>query len=99
MKAKSEKARLSGLQNKNSARLGRSGYDGIRKTWENTWNSLVERYPHLETTQNDRSKIWIVSRSRKNPLTGLHELVTDTEEKVNELVSKYILVIYNKYIF
>ncbi|KAL8265011.1 hypothetical protein R6Q59_023141 [Mikania micrantha] len=81
--AKSAKARLSALQNKNPARTGRSGYKGLKQKLDEIWTPLVESNPLLKDMKDMRSKLYVGGRRRKNPQTGKHDIAYDIESISN----------------
>ena len=64
LKEKSVKARTSASRNTDPTRLGRTGHAGLKDNWRTKWDQLVQNNSHLQSIQDERSKIWIVSRSR-----------------------------------
>ncbi|KAL8251697.1 hypothetical protein R6Q59_035390 [Mikania micrantha] len=64
-KAKSAKARLSALQNKNPARTGRSGYKGLKQKLDEIWTPLVESNPLLKDMEDVRSKLYVMVEEEK----------------------------------
>lgn len=99
MKEKSQKAKMSAEKNVDPARLGRMGFAELMNSWEERWNQLVSIYPHLSHMQDERSKIYTVSRAHYNPVTKLRELGPHLLSegvltgRLRELVNKYILFI------
>ncbi|KAI3820373.1 hypothetical protein L1987_07919 [Smallanthus sonchifolius] len=70
----SQKAKISAGKNIDPSRVGRGGFLGLDKVWEDRWNQLVLRYPHLAHMEDRRSRIYTVSRAICNPVTKLFEL-------------------------
>ncbi|GJY14938.1 ulp1 protease family, C-terminal catalytic domain-containing protein [Tanacetum coccineum] len=85
---KSEKAKQSALKNKDPARVGRWGYSGLRAYWRTNKDALVELFSKLGVLQSERAILHVLGRLRRNKNTGLKELTSDVQERLNKLVLK-----------
>lgn len=85
---KSEKAKQSARKNKDPARVGRWGYSGLRAFWRTNKDALVELFPQLGALQSERAILHVLGRLRRNKNTGLKELTSDVQERLNKLVLK-----------
>ncbi|GJY78801.1 hypothetical protein Tco_0484602 [Tanacetum coccineum] len=85
---KSEKAKQSALKNKDRARVGRWGYSGLRAYWRTNKDALVEVFPKVGALQSERAILHVLGRLRRNKNTGLKELTSDVQERLNKLVLK-----------
>ncbi|KAJ0586877.1 hypothetical protein HanRHA438_Chr04g0155801 [Helianthus annuus] len=74
MKETSRKAKKSAEQNTDPSHVGHCGFSGWEPHVESRWNQLVSSYPILDLIQDDRSKMYTVSRAPFNPVTKLYEL-------------------------
>ncbi|KAI3671005.1 hypothetical protein L1987_87651 [Smallanthus sonchifolius] len=74
LKKSSQKAKISAGKNIDPARVGRGGFLGLDKVWEDRWIQLVLRYLHLAHMEDRRSRIYTVSRAICNLVTKLFEL-------------------------
>ncbi|KAD5960907.1 hypothetical protein E3N88_12379 [Mikania micrantha] len=92
--ANASKPDKSARRNINPTRVGRGGFSGMEVLFESRWNQLVSSYPELVGIQNERSKRYVVSRARLNPITKLYELDTNLQSEgvlagtLKELYSK-----------
>ncbi|MFS7905199.1 hypothetical protein Hanom_Chr01g00044891 [Helianthus anomalus] len=73
-KETSRKAKKIVEKNTDPSHVGRCGYCGLEPHVESRWNQLVSSYPILDLIQDDRSKMYTVSRAPFNPVTKLYEL-------------------------
>jgi hypothetical protein len=100
MKKKSQKAKMSASKNIDPARVGRGGYSGLEATLESRWKQLVGSYKHLADVKDERSIKYVVSRARKNPVTGKYELGpglqsnTELTGTLENFVSICIIILY-----
>ncbi|PWA99145.1 hypothetical protein CTI12_AA011980 [Artemisia annua] len=85
---KSEKARQSALQNNDPARVGRSGYAGLRAIWKANKEKLIEKIPLLGLLQSERSILHVLGRMKKNQETGIKELTDFCRERLDALIKK-----------
>ncbi|XP_076913338.1 uncharacterized protein LOC143571926 isoform X1 [Bidens hawaiensis] len=84
--AKSNKAKESAKANKNVARLGRTGYAGLREKANTLWQLLVAKYPnYLKNIRDERTKSYIMARAKKIKGTDSYELPSDAHETINEM--------------
>ena len=94
---KSAKAKASANQNKDPARVGRSGYIGKEAQWEEDMAELVEEYPELEGLQCVRSVKHVLGRLVLNKETGKKELTEAHRERLKQLVRTiYLTTIFTK---
>lgn len=97
MQEKSAKAKASAKQNKDPARVGRSGYIGKEPEWQEDMADLVEEYPDLEGLQCDRSVKHVLGRLVHNKETGKKELTEAHCQRLKQLVRTiYITIILTK---
>ncbi|GJY61548.1 hypothetical protein Tco_0462205, partial [Tanacetum coccineum] len=82
---KSEKAKQSAVKNKDLARVGRWGYSGLRAYWRTNKDALLEQFPQLGALQSERATLHVLGRLRRNKNTGLKELTSDVQERLNKL--------------
>ncbi|KAM0019585.1 putative papain-like cysteine peptidase superfamily [Helianthus debilis subsp. tardiflorus] len=68
------KSKENAEQNTDPSHVGRCGFSGLEPHVESRWNQLVSSYPILDLIQDDRSKMYTVSRAPFNPVTKLYEL-------------------------
>ncbi|GJU97935.1 hypothetical protein Tco_1327206 [Tanacetum coccineum] len=85
---KSAKAKASANQNKDPARVGRSGYLGKEAQWKEEMAELVEEYPDLEGLQCDRSVKHVLGRLVRNKETGKKELTEAHRLRLKQLARK-----------
>nr|GEW10031.1 hypothetical protein [Tanacetum cinerariifolium] len=84
---KSAKAKASANQNKDPARVGRSGYIGKEAQWEEDMAELIKEYPDLEGFQCVRSVKHVLGRlvpdkeTRKKEFTEAHRLRLKQKER------------------
>ncbi|PWA98442.1 hypothetical protein CTI12_AA016880 [Artemisia annua] len=82
---KSAKSKASANQNKDPARVGRSGYIGKEAQWEEDMAELVEEYPDLEGLQCVRSVKHVLGRLVLNKETGKKELTEAHQQRLQQL--------------
>ncbi|KAI7742928.1 hypothetical protein M8C21_030334 [Ambrosia artemisiifolia] len=70
----SQKAKLSVEKNIDRPRVGRMGFVGLQKFEKDRWKQLVERYPHLQKTEDEIVQRYAVSRAFYNSVIGSYEL-------------------------
>jgi hypothetical protein len=89
LKAKSQKAKESALANKNPARVGRSGFVGLKEKLDDVvWPQLIEQNTTLEEIQDTRTKMWIAGRAKlKDKKKQLYEIGGDMKETSKVLVN------------
>ncbi|GKE90225.1 hypothetical protein Tco_1567700, partial [Tanacetum coccineum] len=85
---KSAKAKASANQNKDPARVGRSGYLGKEAQWKEEMAELVEEYPDLEALQCDPSVKHVLGRLVRNKETGKKELTEAHRLRLKQLARK-----------
>ncbi|KAD4384552.1 hypothetical protein E3N88_24720 [Mikania micrantha] len=84
--ATSTKARASAMMNKNFSHAGRTGFTGLKENFDTIWPQLEADYDYVKQVQNERFKLFILSKAKKNKETKAYELTDDTKEKIKELV-------------
>ncbi|KAL8218089.1 hypothetical protein R6Q57_021462, partial [Mikania cordata] len=84
-KAKSNKARMSEHMNKNFADVGRTVFIGLNEKFKTIWAQHELDFEHIKNIQNDRTKLWILSKANKKKETKSYELASYTKDKINEL--------------
>ncbi|KAK1415668.1 hypothetical protein QVD17_31453 [Tagetes erecta] len=77
----SQKATASAKKNVDHAHVGRCGFAGLEPKVTERWNQLVISYPHLALIEDDRSKLYTVSRSVLNRVTNLYEIGPDKQSE------------------
>ena len=90
---KSAKAKASANQNKDPARVGRSGYIGKEAQWQEDMAELVEEYPDLEGLQCVRSVKHVLGRLVRNKETWKKELREAHRQRLKQLVRTIDLTI------
>ncbi|GJU84076.1 hypothetical protein Tco_1291622 [Tanacetum coccineum] len=85
---KSAKAKASANQNKDPARVGRSGYIGKEAQWEEDMAELIKEYPDLEGLQCVRSVKHVLGRLVPNKETGKKELTEAHRLRLKQLARK-----------
>ncbi|KAL8215937.1 hypothetical protein R6Q57_022774 [Mikania cordata] len=73
-KENGQKASINARKNIEPARVGRGGFSGLEPVYKGRWNQLLSTYTELVEIQNERSRMYAVSRARLNPVTKLYEL-------------------------
>lgn len=95
MQEKSAKAKASTNQNKDPARVGRSGYIGKEAQWQEDMAELVE--PGLEGLLCVHSVKHVLGRLIRNKETGKKELTEAHSQRLKHLVRTiYLTIILNK---
>ncbi|KAL8201362.1 hypothetical protein R6Q57_012701 [Mikania cordata] len=89
---KNNKARTSAQINKNFAHVGRTGFIGLNEKFDTIWPQLESDFEHIKFIQNERTKLWILSKAKKNKETKAYELPPETKDKINELVKQKLRV-------
>jgi hypothetical protein len=89
LKAKSKKAKESALANKNPARVGRSGFVGLKEKLDDVvWPQLIKQNTTLEEIQDTRTKMWIAGRAKlKDKKKQLYEFGEEMKETSKVLVN------------
>ncbi|GKC31004.1 hypothetical protein Tco_1038298 [Tanacetum coccineum] len=87
-KEKSAIAKASANQNKDPARVGRSGYIGKEAQWEEDMAELIKEYPDLEGLQCVRSVKHVLGRLVPNKETGKKELTEAHRLRLKQLARK-----------
>ncbi|KAL8210983.1 hypothetical protein R6Q57_005420 [Mikania cordata] len=83
---KSNKARASAQMNKNFAHVGRTGFIGLNEKFDTIWPQIESDFEHIKYIQNELTKLWILSKAKKNKETKAYELPPETKDKINELI-------------
>ncbi|KAL8233036.1 hypothetical protein R6Q57_002814 [Mikania cordata] len=78
--------------NKNFAHVSRTGFIGLNEKFDTIWPQLESDFEHIKYIQHERSKLWILSKAKKNKETKAYELPPETKDKINELVKQKLRV-------
>ncbi|KAL8254249.1 hypothetical protein R6Q59_032470 [Mikania micrantha] len=88
IKAKSNKARASAMANNNFAHVGRTGFAGLGEKFDVIWPQLEKKYEYIKKIQAEKTRLWILSKAKKNKENKCYELDEDVKEKIHKLVQQ-----------
>lgn len=87
VQAKSAKAKKNSAKKKSQNHVGRGGWPGLEKKAPIIWPQLVAKYEFLESIQNERSKLYLMSFAKKDKETKMYDLPQKTIEDFKILVT------------